>query len=73
MDGVRPSSPDVQGLCVDKEDIHGKPSPARRMPLPLTPGTFSLLPTDPAAGSELDRVPDSWDHRAGQVNEKLGQ
>ena len=41
--------------------------------MPFTPGTFSLLPTDPAAGSELDRVPDSWDHRAGQVNEKLGQ
>ena len=57
----------------DAEDKHGMPSPAQRMPLPLTLGTFSLLPMDPAAGSELDRVPVSWDHRAGQVNEKLGQ
>ena len=73
MDSVRPSSPDVQGLNVDEEDKPGKPSPAQRMPLPLTPGTFSLLPMDPAAGLELERVPDSWDHRAGRVNEKLGQ
>lgn len=74
MDSVCPSSPDVQGLSADEEDKHGKPSPALRGCPCLSHWALSLSShVDPADGLELERVPDSWDHRAGRVNEKLGQ